>query len=85
MPNHSGRVMRKLERYGMYNIFGHTYTASIDEFDDDLASYSKAMASYEVNLWQKAMDVEIQSMYSNGIWNLINPPEGIKSIGCKWV
>ena len=69
----------------MYNAFGHTYTVVIDEFDDDPASYSKAMASSEANLWQKAMDAEIQSMYSNGVWTLVDPPEGIKPIGCKWV
>ena len=56
MPRRSGRVVREPERYGMYNAFGHTYTAVINEFDDDPTSYSKAM---EVNLWQKAMDVEI--------------------------
>ena len=30
-------------------------------------------------------NAEIQLMYSNGIWTLIDPPEGIKLIGCKWV
>ena len=39
MPHRSGRFKRELERYGMYNAFGHTYTVVIDEFDDDLASY----------------------------------------------
>ena len=50
MPRHSGRVMREPKRYGMYNAFGHTYTVVIDEFDDNPASYSKAMASSEANL-----------------------------------
>ena len=85
MPRRSGRVVREPERYGMYNAFGRTYTTVIDEFDDDPASYSKAMASSVVNLWQKDMDAEIQSMYSNGVWTLVDPPEGIKPIGCKWV
>ena len=67
MPRHSGRVVREPERYGMYNVFGHTYTVIIDEFDDDPASYSKVMASSEANIWQKTMDAKIQSMYSNGI------------------
>ena len=31
------------------------------------------------------MDAEIQSMYSNGVWTLVDPLEGIKPIGCKWV
>ena len=50
MPRHNGRVVRELERYGMYNTFRHTYTAVIDEFDDDPASYSKVIASSEANL-----------------------------------
>ena len=50
MPRHSGRVVREPERYGMYNAFGHTYTVVIDEFDDDAAFYTKAMASSEANL-----------------------------------
>ena len=24
-------------------------------------------------------------MYDNQVWTLIDPPEGIKTIGCKWV
>ena len=31
------------------------------------------------------MNSEIESMYSNQIWDIIEAPEGIKSIGCKWV
>ena len=80
MPRCSDRIVREPEKYGMYNGFGHTYTVVIDEFDDDPASYSKAMASSEANLWQKVMDTEIQSMYSNGIRTLVDSPKGIKPI-----
>ena len=24
-------------------------------------------------------------MYSNQVWDLMEPPEGIKPIGCKWI
>ena len=27
----------------------------------------------------------MQSMYTNQVWTLVDPPEGIKPIGCKWV
>ena len=50
MPYHSGRFVRKLERYSIYNAFEHTYIVVIDEFDDDPTSYSKAIANFEVNL-----------------------------------
>ena len=31
------------------------------------------------------MDSEIESMYSNKVWDLVAPPKGVKPIGCKWV
>ena len=30
---------------------------------------------------QKAMESEIESMYTNQVWNLVDPPEGLKPIG----
>ena len=31
------------------------------------------------------MKTEMESMYSNQVELLIDPPDGVKSIGCKWV
>ena len=31
------------------------------------------------------MKTEIESMYSNQVWLLVDPPDGVKPIGCKWV
>ena len=31
------------------------------------------------------MKSEMQSMYDNKVWTLVDPPEGVKTIGCKWV
>ena len=31
------------------------------------------------------MNVEMESMGSNKVWELVHLPEGIKLIGCKWV
>ena len=27
----------------------------------------------------------MESMYSNQVWLLVDPPDGVKSIGCKWI
>ena len=35
--------------------------------------------------WLEAMKSEMQSMYDNQVWTLINPTDGLKTIGCKWV
>ena len=31
------------------------------------------------------MKSEMQSMYDNQVWTLFDPPEDLKTIGCKWV
>ena len=35
--------------------------------------------------WLKTMDLEMESMYSNSVWDLIDQPDGVKPIGCKWI
>ncbi|TYJ98809.1 gag/pol protein [Cucumis melo var. makuwa] len=35
--------------------------------------------------WVKAMDLEIESMYFNSMWELVDLPEGVRPIGCKWI
>ena len=31
------------------------------------------------------MKTELESMYSNQVWLLVDSPDGVKSIGCKWI
>ena len=31
------------------------------------------------------MKSELESMYSNNVWTLVDLPQGVKPIGCKWV
>ena len=35
--------------------------------------------------WLQSMKSQMQSMYDNQVWNLVDPPEGAKVFGCKWV
>ena len=35
--------------------------------------------------WLEAMKSEMESMKVNDVWTLVDPPEGVKPIGCKWV
>nr|KYP46701.1 Retrovirus-related Pol polyprotein from transposon TNT 1-94 [Cajanus cajan] len=43
------------------------------------------MNSKESNLWYNAMKEEMNSMTSNQVWDLVELPHGVKSIGCRWV
>ena len=35
--------------------------------------------------WLEAMKFEMESMKVNDVWTLVDPPEGVKPIGCKRV
>ena len=45
----------------------------------------KSMNSSESDKWLITMKLEMDSIYINQVWTLVDPPEGIKPIGCKWV
>ena len=43
------------------------------------------MSCKESKLWFDAIKDEMSSMASNGVWDLIELPNGAKAIGYKWV
>ena len=47
--------------------------------------FSLDMNYKESYLWFNAMKDKMNSMPSNGVWNLVDFPDGAKTIGCKWV
>uniref|UniRef100_A0A2N9IKJ5 Integrase catalytic domain-containing protein n=1 Tax=Fagus sylvatica TaxID=28930 RepID=A0A2N9IKJ5_FAGSY len=53
--------------------------------ENDPESFSQAMSCKESELWYNAMKEEMNSMKSNGVWDLVELPNGVKAIGCKWV
>ncbi|KAL6334813.1 hypothetical protein AAG906_021781 [Vitis piasezkii] len=53
--------------------------------ENDPKTFSQAISCKESNLWYDAMKDEMNSMASNGVWNLVELPDGAKSIGYKWV
>ena len=53
--------------------------------DSDPVTYEEAIRSLHSNFWLDAMEDEMKSMVSNGVWDLVELPDGSKPIGCKWV
>ncbi|KAA0063354.1 gag/pol protein [Cucumis melo var. makuwa] len=43
------------------------------------------MEGVDKDEWIKAMNLELESMYFNLVWDLVDQPDGIKPIGCKWI
>ena len=52
---------------------------------NDPETFSQAMSCKKSNLWHDAMKEEMNSMMSNGVWDLVELPNEAKAIGCKWV
>ena len=44
-----------------------------------------AMQRFDSSKWLEAMKSKIESMIINNVWILIDPPEGVKPIECKWI
>ena len=60
-------------------------SGSLTDSCSDPTNYEKAMADSDSSHWVKAMKTEMESMDSNQVWELVDPPTNIKPIGCKWV
>ncbi|KAJ9689270.1 hypothetical protein PVL29_014779 [Vitis rotundifolia] len=57
-----------------------------DGYDaSDLVTYQEAIHCPQFTSWKEAMDNEMNSMYMNGVWDLVELPQGCKPVGCKWV
>jgi hypothetical protein len=48
-------------------------------------TYTEAMMGPDSEKWLGAMESEIQSIHDNQVWNLVDPIDGGRPIGCKWV
>ena len=53
--------------------------------EDEPTTYAKAIQGIHSALWQDAMKSEMDSMYTNQVWTLVDAPQGVKPIGGKWV
>ena len=78
----SSRIRHVPERYG-FLITEHNDVLLIE--DHEPRTYDEALNSSDSEKWLTAMKSEMDSMYDNQVWSLIDAPEGIKPIGCKWV
>ncbi|KAL0444284.1 UNVERIFIED_CONTAM: Retrovirus-related Pol polyprotein from transposon TNT 1-94 [Sesamum latifolium] len=73
----STRESRVPERYGFVGL--------TSQLDKDPKTYGEAMSDIDSDKWLEAMKSEMDSMGSNQIWTLVDPPNGVRPVGCKWV
>lgn len=81
-PRRSGRVVHQPDRYlGLIE----TQVVIPDDGIEDPLTYKQAMKDVDRDQWIKAMDLEMESMYFNSVWTLVDQPNDVKPIGCKWI
>ena len=62
---------------------GESSKAILKEHDIYLLDYDEAMCGDDAILWQRTMKVELESTYSNKVWDLIKALKVIKLVGCE--
>ncbi|GKF25398.1 hypothetical protein Tco_0081292, partial [Tanacetum coccineum] len=81
LPIHrtSGRVSKPPQFYYGFHIEEDKISDSKLTESDEPANYKEAMASHKAAKLKEAMKSEIQSMYDNQVWNLVNATPGLKT------
>ncbi|GKF20829.1 putative retrotransposon ty1-copia subclass protein [Tanacetum coccineum] len=49
------------------------------------ANYKTALLDLEYDKWLNSMNVEMQSMKDNEVWDLVDLPSNGKTVGSKWL
>ena len=78
----SDPVRRLVERYSPPNFHSASVLSTIN---DEPRSIKEANSSEECKLWKKAMVEEMEALYKNEAWYLVEFPDGRKPVGSKWV
>ncbi|KAK9006689.1 hypothetical protein V6N11_019023 [Hibiscus sabdariffa] len=79
------RSTRERNEHERYEFLVTTHGDVILVDQDEPKTYQEAVSSQDSEKWLEAMRSEIDSMLEIQVWTLVEPPEGIKPIGCKWV
>ncbi|RVW99042.1 Retrovirus-related Pol polyprotein from transposon TNT 1-94 [Vitis vinifera] len=78
----SGRTRRPPVRY---TLLGEAFDRIPEEVNTEPVCYDDALQDKDADKWLVAMKSKMESMYSNQVWELVEPPKGVKPIGCKWI
>jgi hypothetical protein len=53
--------------------------------DDTPKTLAEAYASPNAERWKEAVHNEMESILTNGTWEICDLPVGCKPMGCKWI
>ena len=84
-PRRSSRVSHPTERYlgiSTENL-EEAFLVGDTDIRNDPKTYDEAILDVDSKKLMEAMKSEIDSMHSNKVWSLVDPPKDIVPIGCK--
>ena len=73
-----GRPVRDRRPPDMYGEW-----VNLSQDNQEPSSVREAMASSNKSKWREAMKKEMESLYENEVWDLVEPPKGRKIVGSK--
>jgi len=76
-------VTRKSKKSRVAKSFGDDFIVYLVE--DMPTTIVEAHSSPDADLWKEAVRSEMESIMSNGTWEVIDRPYGYQPIGCKWI
>jgi hypothetical protein len=74
---------QKSKRPRTAKSFGDDYILYL--VDDTPSTTEEAYSSPDADFWKEAIRSKMDSIMSNGTWEVVERPYGFKSIGSKWV
>jgi hypothetical protein len=74
---------KRSKRQRVEKSFGDDFIVYL--VDDTPNTIAKAFASLDEDDWKEAVHNEMDSIISNGTWEVTDRPYGCKPVGCKWV
>ena len=77
------KAPRRSKRQKVAKSFGDDFIVYL--IDDVPNNLSEAYASPDAEYWKEAVRSEMDSIMSNGTWEITDCPRGCKPIGCKWI
>ena len=81
-PRRLIRARRAHEKYTLLTM-GQRDILLLD--NEEPNTYTEAVMGPNSKRWLEAMRSEMESMRDNRVWNLVDPPDGVRAIECKWI
>ena len=79
-PRRSGRTWHEPVRYYCFLMTQCEELLLVE--DGEPPSYLDAMSSPDSERWQEAIRSEMDSMYVDKVWALVDPPLKVETLGC---